>query len=63
MIPEQFTELMQMLRTGFLMLLMIANAILINLWQLKASEKAWHARNEVAQFACFAAAIFLTVLL
>ena len=63
MTPEQFDEMMRVLRTGFLMLLMIANAILINLWQLKASEKTWYARNEVSQFTCFAAAIILMVLL
>jgi hypothetical protein len=61
MTSEQFAELMQVLR-GVLMLLVIANAILINLWQSQASKRTSAARL-VTQFAFLSAAILLMVLL
>jgi hypothetical protein len=58
MTPEQFTELIQLLRR-VLLLLVIANAILINLWQPEASKRTFVARL-VMQF--FFAAVAGTVM-
>jgi len=62
MTPEQFEELMQVIKCGFVMVLLTANAILLDLWQSKvgdravsAEEKAYSKGLKAMQFGCLVA--------